>query len=75
VLLIETGTLTRFVYLEHGAFYAIFALAMIMFMESFVHIPDAIAGLPGAAMIALAWWSSIRHDRKVVDEPYPEEVL
>lgn len=64
IMLVEKGTLTEFRYLEHGAFYAIGALALIMFLNTFIHIPEIITGLIGAAFIALSLVSSIRYNRK-----------
>lgn len=48
VYLYETGTLTHYRYLEHGAFWAIIALAVMMFAGAVVHIPEVITGLVGA---------------------------
>ena len=63
IMLVEKGTLTQYRYLEHGAFYAIIALSLIMFMQSFVHIPEVITGLGGAALIGISLWSSVRWNR------------
>jgi len=63
VFLVRQGTLSEFRYLEHGAFWAILALAGIMFASVLVHIPEAITGLIGASLIGLALWSSIKHNR------------
>jgi hypothetical protein len=63
LVLVEKGTLQTYKYLEHGAFYAIGALAVIMFLGTFRHIPEVITGCIGAGFIALALWSSIRHNR------------
>ncbi len=63
IMLVEKGTLRQFRYLEHGAFYSIFALSVIMFMQSLMHIPEALTGLIGAGLIGLALISSIRHNR------------
>ena len=63
IMLVERGTLTQYRYLEHGAFYAIIALSIIMFMQSMVHIPEVITGLGGAALIGVSLWSSIRWNR------------
>jgi hypothetical protein len=63
IMLVENGTLTEYRYLEHGAFYAIIALSVIMFMQSLVHIPEVITGLGGAALIGVSLWSSIRWNR------------
>ncbi|MDJ0826878.1 MAG: DUF475 domain-containing protein [Rhodobacter sp.] len=64
IMLVEKGTLQQFRYLEHGAFYSIFALAMIMFMQSLMHIPETLTGLIGVALIGFALASSIRHNRR-----------
>jgi hypothetical protein len=63
IMLVEKGTLTEYRYLEHGAFYAITALGVIMFCQAFVHIPEVITGLIGAAFIGVSFWSSVRHNR------------
>ncbi|MBC9248453.1 DUF475 domain-containing protein [Paracoccus sp. 11-3] len=63
IMLVEKGTLTNYRYLEHGAFYAILALSVIMFAQSLVHIPEVITGLGGACLIGLSLWSSIRANR------------
>jgi hypothetical protein len=63
ILLVEKGTLASYRYLEHGAFYAIGALALIMLLDTVMHIPDTVTGLVGAGFIALALGSSIRHAR------------
>ncbi len=64
VHLVEKGTLNQFKFLEHGAFWAIGALAAIMFAGTITHIPEVITGLIGATMIGLAIWSSVRHNKK-----------
>ena len=64
IMLVNQGTLTEYRYLEHGAFYAIIALGVIMFLKTIMHIPEAITGLIGAAFIGLAFWDSVRHNRR-----------
>jgi hypothetical protein len=64
VFLVKQGTLDEFVYLEHGAHYAIGILALIMLASMKVHIPEVFTGLVGVAFIAASLWSSIRHRRK-----------
>jgi hypothetical protein len=73
IMLVEKGTLESYRYLEHGAFYAIGALAFIMMLGTLVHIPDAITGLIGAAFIGLALWSSIRFNRSRLSAQEAEE--
>lgn len=63
IMLVEKDTLSEFAYLEHGAFYAIGALAMMMLLDIFVHVPEVVTGLIGAVIIALSVVSSIRHSR------------
>lgn len=64
IMLVEKGTLTEYRYLEHGAFYAIVVLSVIMYAQTLVHIPEVFTGLGGAALIGVSWWSSVRfnHD-------------
>jgi uncharacterized protein len=64
IMLVEKGTLQQYRYLEHGAFYAILILSVIMFVQSLVHIPEVITGLGGAALIGVSLWSSVRWNRR-----------
>lgn len=58
IMFVEKETLTKFAFLEHGAFYAIGLLAMIMLSSPFVHIPEWFTGLSGAVLIAASFvWS------------------
>jgi hypothetical protein len=63
IMLVEKGTLAEYRYLEHGAFYAILILSVVMYCQTLVHIPEVITGLGGAALIGISLWSSIRHNR------------
>lgn len=65
ILLVEKETLSQFLYLEHGAFYAIGALAAMMLLDLFIHVPEVVTGLIGAVFISLSIYASIRHDRKI----------
>jgi hypothetical protein len=64
IMLVNKGTLTEYRYLEHGAFYAIVALGVIMFLKTLVHVPEAVTGLIGAGFIGLSLWDSIRYNRR-----------
>ena len=64
VYLVKKGTLDEFVFLEHGAHYAIGILAVIMLASMKYHIPEIFTGLVGVAFIGASLWSSIRHRRK-----------
>ena len=58
ILMVDKGTLNAFRYLEHGAFYAVGSLAVIMFLNTVFHIPEVITGCVGAAFIGLSIYSS-----------------
>jgi hypothetical protein len=64
VMLVEKGTLASYRFLEHGAFYAIGALAALMLLGTVTEVPEAVTGLVGAAFIGLSVWSSIRWNRR-----------
>lgn len=66
IMLVERGTLAEYRYLEHGAFYAILILSVIMYFQTLVHIPEVITGLGGAGLIGIALWSSIRWNRRAL---------
>lgn len=58
IMFVEKETLSKFAYLEHGAFYAILSLAMIMLLDPFFHIPEWVTGLLGAVIISISFiWS------------------
>ena len=64
VFLVRKGTLDEFVYLEHGAHYAIGILALIMLASMKYHIPELFTGLIGVAFIVASLWSSLRYRKK-----------
>ena len=64
VFLVHKSTLDEYLYLEHGAHYAIGALAVLMLVDMSVHVPELITGLTGISFILLSLWSSIRHRRR-----------
>lgn len=68
VMLVDKGTLSEYRYLEHGAFWAILALAAILLISAHVHVPETVTGLIGAALIGLSLWWSIRHNRNNPDD-------
>ncbi len=65
IMLVDKGTLSEYRYLEHGAFWAIIALAVIMLTSANPnwHFPETITGLIGAVFIGLSFWWSVRHNR------------
>jgi hypothetical protein len=73
VFLVRKGTLDDYVYLEHGAHYAIGALAGILLVSIAHKIPEIVTGLIGVAFIGAALASSmVRNKRHAESEPLPE---
>lgn len=66
IMLVEKGTLSEYRYLEHGAFYAIGILAVIMFTGTVKHVPEVVTGLLGALFIAMSLLSSIQYNKRNV---------
>ena len=65
VYLVRKGTLDEFVFLEHGAHYAIGALALIMLAGIVYHVSEVVTGLIGVGFIVLALISSIKYKRRL----------
>ena len=65
IMLVEKKTLDQFLYLEHGAHWAIGTLAILMFVSTFHEVPEVITGLLGLLFIILSLVSSIMHNKKV----------
>ena len=61
--LVRKGTLAQYEFLEHGAFWAIIALGIIMLASARFHIPETITGLIGAVLVGASLWWSIRRQR------------
>ena len=60
IFFVRRGTMSEYRYLEHGAFYAILALAGIMFVSTFYHVTEVVTGAIGAVLIGIAFVSSVR---------------
>lgn len=63
VYLVRQGTLGEYRFLEHGAHWAIGALATILLLELEFHIPEILTGVLGLAFIITALISSVRANR------------
>lgn len=64
IMLVEKKTLDQYLYLEHGAHWAIGTLAILMFVSTFHEVPEVVTGLLGLIFIVSALISSIIHRRK-----------
>jgi hypothetical protein len=65
VFLVRKGTLADYVYLEHGAHWAIGALAAILLIGIGYHVNEVVTGLLGVAFILSALASSIVRNRSL----------
>lgn len=63
IYFVEKNTIDNFKFLEHGAFYALGTLSIIMLMGAFVHIPEWVTGLSGFVILGLSVLFSIK-DKK-----------
>ncbi|SFX13828.1 DUF475 domain-containing protein [Streptomyces atratus] len=68
VYLVRQGTLDDYVYLEHGAHYAIGALAVLLLVTIQYQINELITGLTGVVLIAWSFWSSVRRNKALEAE-------
>ncbi|MCM1338997.1 MAG: DUF475 domain-containing protein [Muribaculaceae bacterium] len=68
IMLVEKKTLAQFLYLEHGAHWAIGALAVIMLITTVREVPEVVTGLIGLVFIISALISSIIHNKKLKAE-------
>lgn len=64
IMLVEKKTLKQFLYLEHGAHWAIGTLAILMYVSTFHEVPEIVTGLLGLAFIISSLASSIFHNKK-----------
>ncbi|MEW1551013.1 DUF475 domain-containing protein [Streptomyces tsukubensis] len=68
VYLVRQGTLDDYVYLEHGAHYAIGALATLLLITIRFEINELITGFIGVALIGWSFWSSVQRNRRLAAE-------
>ena len=59
VYVVRKGTLEQYRYLEHGAYYSIAMLAVLLLWEVWRDVPDWITACTGAVVITAAWLTSI----------------
>src|SRR5262249_2700166 len=71
VYLVRKGTLGEYIYLEHGAHWAIGALAILLFVGIEHHVPEVVTGLVGATLIGIAFLSSLRHNKRQRNDDQP----
>ena len=64
IMLVEKKTLAQYLYLEHGAHWAIGTLAILMFVSTSHEVPEVVTGLLGLIFILSALATSIIHNKK-----------
>ncbi|MGW7362748.1 DUF475 domain-containing protein [Streptomyces sp. NPDC054841] len=75
VYLVRQGTLDDYVYLEHGAHYAIGALAVILLVTIEHEITELVTGTIGVVLIAWSFLSSVMRNRRLAAEESEEKEL
>lgn len=81
IYLVRQGTLSDYRYLDHGAHWAIGALAALLMISIGYHVPEIVTGLIGVAFIGAAFYMSIRANKREVlpgdgsAQDEPERVL
>ncbi|TKV57890.1 DUF475 domain-containing protein [Nakamurella flava] len=73
VFLVRKGTLAEYVYLEHGAHWAIGALAVILMVSIGFHVSEFITGLLGVFFIGAAFLTSVRRNKRLAAEGHAED--
>lgn len=59
IMFVEQKTLGKYIYLEHGAHYAIGFLASVLLLKIFFHIPEWFSGSVGISILAISYIHSI----------------
>lgn len=67
VYLVRQGTLSEYVYLEHGAHWAIGALALILLYSIGTHVSEIFTGLVGVVLIVAAFVTSVIRNKRNPD--------
>ena len=68
IMLVEKNTLEEYRYIEHGAFYTIIELAIIMLLKTFLHVNEIVTGCIGTGFTAVAFIYSLMSKVNGVDE-------
>ncbi len=63
IFLVHHQTTHKYPFLEHGAFYAVGALGIIMLIDIIHHVPEILTGLIGVGLLGLSLLSSIFYNK------------
>lgn len=64
IYMVDKKTLQEFIYLEHGAHWAIGFLALIMFISTRVEVPEIVTGSIGLLFVGSAFITSLIYNKK-----------
>ncbi len=64
IYMVDKKTLKEYLFLEHGAHWAIGFLALIMFISTVKEIPEVVTGMVGLIIVGAAFISSLIHNKK-----------
>ncbi len=64
IVMVKKGSLDAYIFLEHGAFWAIGLLAIVMFVSISFHVPEVVSGGLGLVIIGAAFFHSLQHQKK-----------
>ena len=62
--LVDSDSLVKLRYIEHGAFYSIFVLSIILYISALVELPEYLSGLASLLIISASIVSSVRFNRQ-----------
>ena len=75
VYVVRKGTLEEYRYLEHGAYYSIALLSVLLLWEVWRDVPDWVTACVGAVVIGLAWVTSVWAARRQRREEEAAEAM
>ncbi|MEG8099488.1 DUF475 domain-containing protein [Candidatus Liberibacter brunswickensis] len=62
ILILKESMLNKYKYIEHGSYYSIVVLAIIMFLQTIIDVPEIFSGTISALLISLSIYSSIKNN-------------
>jgi hypothetical protein len=75
IFLVRKGTLNDYIYLDHGAHWAIGALAGILIVSIGVDVPEIVTGMIGIVLITAAFLSSVRANKRAAAAQLEPELV
>lgn len=74
IYLVQKGTLDDYVYLDHGAHWAIGSLATLLFVSMITPIPELVTGTVSVAILIASLISSIKRNKRLIAEGHEAEI-